>query len=142
MDLFSTFHTLKEASMSYLALLIKMAQSDNEEHESETMYIEHVATQMGLNDEDIKEVRQNLSEYKLIIPSDEHDRLVIFYHLLFLMKIDNKVVEEEMDLCRDLGFQLGLNPLLTDDLINLMAEYANKELPENRMLEEVRKYMN
>lgn len=125
-----------------IRMLIYLSRADDRHHPMEDRMIREVGNMMGFSDTEIETIRHEPSQEPLEIPKREEDRLRIFYHLLFLMRIDSEVSPTEMEVCRQLGFQLNLNPFLTDELIRLMAEYAHEKLPADAMLNLVRKYQN
>jgi hypothetical protein len=59
-----------------------------------------------------------------------------------MMRIDGKITEGEKKLCKRMGFRLGINPLLVDELIEIMVKHLNDRVPEEEMLRSIKKYLN
>lgn len=127
---------------SIIALLLRLQHADTEKSLREFAYIHKVATHLGLNENEVLEIEQDLSSYPLKPPSDERERMTILYYLLFLMDIDGHVSREEEDLLKEFGLRLGFRTSLTAELINEIKEHAASKVPPNALLEHIRKYLN
>jgi uncharacterized tellurite resistance protein B-like protein len=127
---------------SYLLMLIKIEEADKKIDVHEEAFISFMAGKLGLTDKDIRDIRQNPEKFEFRLPDNIDDRLRIFYSLLYMMGIDGEIKKSEKEMCRKLGFRLCINPVLMDDLIDIMVENLNKRLPEDQMLEAVKKYLN
>ena len=127
---------------SYLATLLMMAEADNRDHVNEWRFIVHVAERLGLSEEDVKTIDQHPENLSFDFPKDEQGRMNLLYHLLFLMKIDGRVGPKEKALCHELGTRLGFNYLMVDELIKVMEQHQGKVIPDNLLLNIIRKYMN
>jgi len=127
---------------SYLLMLIKIEEADKKIDVNEEAFISFIAGKLGLTDEDIKDIRQNPGKFEFKLPDNIGDRLRIFYSLLYMMGIDGEIDKSEKEMCRKLGFRLCINPILMDDLIDIMVDNLNKRIPEDQMLEAVKKYLN
>lgn len=125
-----------------VALLALVTEADDNIDPIEVKYVKGIAQQLGLTEEDINEVLSDPERYKLKPPSHEQDRMTILYFVLFTMSIDGKIHEEEERICFKLGLRLGFNEHLTRDLIYVMKKYLNKQLPNDALLNEIRKHMN
>ena len=125
-----------------MLLLLKLAQEDNVLDLREETFIIDIALKMGLNRQDIDNLKDNPDKVQVSIPKSEKERMTTLYHLLFLMRIDGKVTREEKDLCVKLGFRLGINPFLVEELISIMDDYDGKIVPQGVMLDAVKKYLN
>jgi uncharacterized tellurite resistance protein B-like protein len=140
MDFYSSFD--ENIKKSYLLMLIKIEEADKRIDINEEAFIEYIAGRLGLTENDIKEIRQNPGKFEFKLPDNVEDRLRIFYSLLYMMGIDGEIQEQEKEMCRKLGFRLCINPVLMDDLIDIMVRNLNKRIPEDEMLKAVKKYLN
>lgn len=132
----------KESKQAIIALLIEMAESDQRIDPTETKYIAGVANQMGLTMLDISSILRNPKAYKFQSPPQEQERMTILYYLLFLMRADGQITENEENRCYKLGLRLGFNHNLIADLIAVLKNYLHEDVPPEAMLEKVRKYLN
>ena len=131
-----------KAKQSHLRILMDLTEIDGKFHLNESLFIKNVAQKLGLTEEETNFVKENPGEINYHIPGDERERMMILYHLLFLMKMDSRVSEEEILLCRKVGLKFGFNPVLVTELIELIKENVGKAIPDGEMLERVKKYMN
>ena len=136
------FESDSELSKNLIALLFKLSQEDQGTAVIERSYIDYVANQLGVDDYLVNEIEANFSTYEMQIPENEMQRMTILYYLLFLIKIDSEVSDNEIKLVKEFGFKLGFRSRLVDELTTLMKEYEGKKIPQEAMLEKIRKYHN
>lgn len=127
---------------TYVAILLMLAEADDREHVHEIRFINHVAIRLGLTKQDVKRIDQHPEELHFVLPKTEQTRMNLLYHLLFLMKIDGKVGEKEIKLCHEIGLRLGFNYKMVDELILVMDQHVGKTIPQNLLLDIIKKYMN
>lgn len=131
-----------EKKRALVALMIKLTQKDGKVDPRETRFLEDMTHHMGLSLEELKMVSANPSQFPLKPPKKEQDRMEMLYHLLFLMKIDGDVDDEEARLVEFIGLRLGFRPEMTRELTQIMRENIAKQVPPEHMLETIKKYMN
>ena len=127
---------------SIIALLFKLAKSDDSVSNIEKLYLRDIANSIGIDSLSIDEIIQNPEAYPLKVPLNERERMTILYYLLFMMRVDGRIEKGEEKLIYTASFRLGFNEKLTEDLIGVMKTYLNKELPPDLMLTLVKKYLN
>lgn len=128
-----------KASLIYI--LYKIAQADNDEHIHETAFIQEVAHKLGFSNKELIEIKSN-DEFEVSIPKNEHDRIYFFFHALQLVEIDNKILKQEVELLKQIGFKLGINPLLVIDLVNLYISKITQTPNSQDVSDILKKYMN
>ena len=110
---------------------------------NEYVYIQKVAWSLGLSNLDVEEVIRNLDLYPdVLAPITEKERMTILYYLLFLMRVDKNVSQEEEKLVQEFGFRLGFRTALTTELIRVIKDHANSHLPPEKMIQAIKKYLN
>jgi uncharacterized membrane protein YebE (DUF533 family) len=129
-------------SREIIALMLKLAKRDDHYDEKEFYYILQVSHAMGLSAEEMRDIQMNLEHYEFNPPTNESERMTVLYYLLFCMKSDNIVKEEEIKLVQKMGFRLGFREQLTDDLIRTVSTHADKKLPPELLLDSLKKYLN
>ena len=127
---------------SIIALLFKLAKSDDSVSNIEKLYFRDIANSIGIDSLSIDEIIQNPEAYPLKVPLNERERMTILYYLLFMMRVDGRIEKGEEKLIYTASFRLGFNEKLTEDLIGVMKTYLNKEIPPDLMLTLVKKYLN
>lgn len=137
------FLTDEHHRKSIIALLVKLQLADGESSDQENVYIYKVAWSLGLTNEDVLDVINHLDQYReVVIPSTEKERMTILYYLLFFMRVDLDVSDEEEKMVQEFGFRLGFRTALTTDLIQIVRQYVNTRVPPNKMLQAIKKYLN
>ena len=119
-----------------------LAEADNRDHENEIRFINNVAGRIGLSAGDVEEIDKHPERLTFSIPQTEADRMTWLLDLLFLMKIDGDVAEEEKDLVRELGLRLGFRITMVEEFIQTISQYVGKSVPKGTFVDIVRKYMN
>ncbi|MFO7658832.1 MAG: hypothetical protein R6W78_17365 [Bacteroidales bacterium] len=127
---------------SFLLMIIKLSDADHRIDQNEARFIGDLADKLGITKDEITNIHDHPEDLQFTLPDNMLERMQQFYHLLFLMRIDGQITTEEREICRNLGFRLCLNPLLMDDLINLMVDNLSRRIPEGEMLNAVKKYLN
>lgn len=125
-----------------VSLLIQMSLVDGQVDDIELQFIHGVSKELGLTEEDIRAIAANPEKFEMQPPPPEQERMTILYYVLFTMSVDGKIHEAEERMCYKVGLRLGFNEYLTRDLINVMKKFLNKEVPQNALLNEIKKHMN
>ena len=126
----------------FIATLFKMTEADTRLHPRELEYILEAGSQIGFDRASIIEIGKDVEAHPLVIPADEAQRITMLYYLLFLMRIDGDINPNEEVFAKMFGFKIGFNQLMVDDLVRIMKDHVNKRLPDDILLESVRKYLN
>lgn len=140
--MFADFNNDVERNRSILALLLEMANVDNDRARIEDKYISFVAEQLKVSPEELSLIKSKPEQFPFVPPTGEQDRMTILYYLLFTMRIDSVIKDKEEELAHRIGLRLGINPALTQDLIQVMKRYNNQDIPENALLDQIKKYLN
>lgn len=132
----------RKSKESYIAVLLMLAEADDLDHIYEEQFINHVAERLGLNEKDVRQIDQHPENLTFDFPKDEQGRMNLLYHLLFLMKIDGSVAPSEIKLCHEIGLRLGFNYQMVNELIQVMSEHLGKTIPQDVLLNIIKKYLN
>lgn len=133
----------ENSKRGYLRMLIEMARADKEYKVNEDLLLKEIAERMQLDKKEVDSLNKGESEsVHISLPKSEPERMTLFYQLLFMMRIDGKITPGEKRLCKRMGFRLGINPLLVDELIEIMVKHLNNRIPEEEMLQSIKKYLN
>jgi len=129
-------------SREIIALLLKLARKDGHFDEREFSFIVQVCKSLGVPMEEMREIQLKIDDYSFSAPKTEEERMTVLYYLLFCMKSDHVVSEEEIKLIQKMGFKLGFREQLTDDLIRTVQQHSDQKLPPDLLLKSLQKYMN
>lgn len=132
----------EELKRSIIALLLRLQASDNDADLQEFAYIHKVAEHLGLSEKDVLSVEAALDQYPLNPPSDEKDRMTILYYLLFLMEVDGEVSQPEEQLVEHFGILLGFRLEMTRELIAVVKSHSHRTIPPDKMLKQIKKFLN
>ncbi len=125
-----------------ISLLVLQAQSDKDFSVVEKKYLAHVSKNFGLSDAEVAAIRLNPEAYETKPPANEQERMNVLYYLLFMMRADKTIHTEEEAICYHVGFKLGFRPELVSDLVNVMRDCLDREIPPDAMVDRVKTYLN
>jgi uncharacterized tellurite resistance protein B-like protein len=129
-------------SEEVLAALIKLSKADNYFDEFEFTYLLKVGKHLGIEDNRVEDLIKNVDITNLTIPQKEEERMTIIYYMLFLMKVDTIIREEEIEVIHHYAFKLGFSAVMIDDFIALMKKNKFKNIAVEDMLSIIKKYHN
>jgi len=100
-----------------LKLLINLAQIDGEVVEKEIKYITNIGLANGIPPAEITSLFEQ--NHDMIIPADlsEQQRFDYILSLVQLMKIDERLYQEEMRFCSEVASRLGYDHTVLFDLM-------------------------
>jgi len=125
-----------------LSVLIQLSRIDNYFDQFELTYLLKVGQHLNMDQEVVENMIKDSKKKKLVIPEKEQDRMTIIYYMLFLMKIDTIVTEEEKDLVHHYGFKLGFSKPMMDEFIDVIEKHKFRKVPTEKMLQIIIKYQN
>ena len=131
-----------DQKQTHILTLLMLAEADDRDHVNEIRFINNVAGRIGLSESDVQEIDKHPERLTFSLPESEEDRMTVLYDLLFLMKIDGDVAEEEKELVRELGVRLGFRISMVEEFIQNISKYVGQQVPANALLDIIRKYMN
>jgi len=131
----------EDKKRTFISMLIQIAKSDELHETAELRFIQDFARKLGLTEDDVYNIRNQYDQFSFSLPENENERMIIFFHLIQLMKIDYEIHPSEKETCKELGFKLGLNSLLIEDLIKVITQ-MDEDTPENIIPETIKKYLN
>lgn len=140
--MFKDYKEIKDRNMAILAMMVQMAEADNDLDLAEQEFILEVAYQINLNGEEVEEIFTTPEKFVLKPPKNEEDRMTILYYILFMMRLDGKILPKEEEMAYKAGLRLGFNHDMVTDMIQVMKNYLLEELPEDALLNIIRKYLN
>ena len=139
---FGTFEEELAMKSYIISILVKQASADGSIADAETSYLLYVSETLGLDKSEIKPIIEMPDSYRISPPPDEDKRLTILYYMLFMMKADKTIDAKEEKLCYNIGFQMGFRQDMVTELIEVMKEYLDKQIPPSVMLDKVKPYLN
>ena len=127
---------------SIIATLIKLSIIDNNLTEKEFQFIKDISRRINLPLSQQDGIISQYDRLSLKVPKEEKERMNILYCLLFLMKMDGEVSFQEHILIRKIVFKLGFRSQMADNMIQLIKENEKSSVPQNALLDNIKKYLN
>lgn len=125
-----------------ISMIAQEAQADHHFSTLEKRYLSFVASNLGVSEAEVAAIRLNPGIYEIPPPQNEQERMNVLYFLLFMLRSDKEITKEEEALCHHIGFRLGFRRELISDLINLMRDCLDKEIPPHAMVDRIKTYLN
>ena len=113
---------------SHIMNLMTLAMSDGNIDIREQELLFDIATRWGLSLNEFEEILKNPHKVKFLPPTNNQDRAYQLLDLVFMMMIDGKIREREMDLCKTLAPSLGYPPSVIDKLVKIVADSINQNV--------------
>lgn len=129
-------------ALGLVSVLIKLSKSDNYFDQFELAYILKVGHHLGLDNDVVEEMINKNNHAKIEIPESEQDRMTLLYYLLFLMKIDTIVSDEEKEMIHHYGFKFGFSKPMLDEFISVIEAHKFKKVPPEKMVQIITRYQN
>lgn len=127
--------------LTLIYILNEIAGVDGEKSPIELKFINEISKRLNLSIEKVIEFKSK-ENVKLTIPKSENDRIFFFFHVLQIIEIDKKITKSEIDIVKKVGFKLGLNPLMVNDLIDLYLSHLGESIPSEKIPMILKKYIN
>lgn len=125
-----------------LSILIQMSRSDDYFDQFELTYILKVGQHIGVENEVVESIIKGGGDTSFQAPAKEQDRMSILYYLLFLMKIDTIISDQEKELVHHYGFKLGFSKPMLDEFIDVVEAHKFRKIPPDTLVEIIKKYQN
>ena len=131
----------KQQSIQIIRILRSVSIADGALTHSELDLIRKVGDYYGLSSDEVDD--ELITDEPLIsLPRDENDRIKILYYMLYLIKADHVVDQEEVKLIHHFGLKLGFREKMLDKLVDISKANIGKGLPLEKMLNTIRQYLN
>jgi len=131
----------KDQSVQIIRVLRSLSIADGALTYSELELIRKVGDYYGLSSDEIDD--ELITDEPIIaVPNDENERIKILYYMLYLIKADQRIDKEEVDLIHHFGLKLGFREKMLDKLVDIAKENIGKGLPIEKMLNTIRQYLN
>ncbi|MEM6735798.1 MAG: TerB family tellurite resistance protein [Bacteroidota bacterium] len=101
---------------SKLSVLIQLAMIDNDFAGEEKSLIYMIGKANGITEKEINNMVENPEPLPPISTMSEEDKFEYLYHLVQLMKIDNKIYLSEIKFCEELAEKLGFKRKVISEL--------------------------
>lgn len=131
----------KEQSIQIIRVLRSLSIADDALTHSELDLIRKVGNYYGLTSDEVDDELIRFAPV-IAVPTNENERIKILYYMLYLIKADFVVDQEEVEIVHHFGLKLGFRENMLNKLIEIAKENIGKGLPIEKMLDTIRQYLN
>ncbi len=125
--------TDKTEKLSLITELIKLARVDQEVREIEYQFLMAIALQLQITPEEFKSLFDEYIDFTP--PQGEFDRILQLQRLILLSNVDLQNSEKEIAFIKEVGVNMGLNPMAINEVLQRMHDYENKIIPPDKLIE-------
>lgn len=122
--------------------LYLIALSDGTFENEELDVILKIATEKGISEEVFKEFITNPTNVTMEIPKDFLSKIKLLYDFTRVILADGKIDDEEKSLFMKLCSNYNFDAEESEELFNWLIDLANKDLPTDRIDEELQTLIN
>lgn len=128
--------------LSHINDLIQLSQIDGEESHMEMNFINSVANRLGVDKDDVDDIKSGSIKIKFSTPKYEFQTIEQFHRLILLMGIDKMIYKEEINFCFELGVRMGLNYNAIMEVLKKSVKNPAHIIQKDEIEEIFRKYSN
>lgn len=127
MGIFRSFESGEHKKIkSHFEHLISIAMADGKIDDSEKEYLLALAQQYSITEEKVQHMLDSPEHYVFTAPYNKEERLNQLKEIIRILLIDNKITQNEINLCKKYAVALNYNPSIVVKLTNLLESYMNK----------------
>ena len=126
--------------LSLLTELIKLARADREVRELEFEFLLLLADQMGITKAEFLQLFEDYIAFHP--PKLEFERIIQLHRLVLIMNVDQEADESEKNHIREVGIRMGLHPMATEKVLEMMCEFPNGMIPPDTLISIFKTYHN
>ena len=97
----------KPTSKSHMKNLLEMAMVDSHLDDTEFDLLKKLAKKHKVSEKELNEIQADPDKIEFELPEDDNEKFEQFYELVNMMTVDERVFEEEKNLCRIFAKKFG-----------------------------------
>ena len=106
--------------------LIEIAAADGNLGFEEQRLLEHAALRNNITPAQLKEIRDNPSGPRFVVPASNRDKFYQLYDLVHMMSVDKNVHSEEMRLCEIFALKFGYRKEIVREMIEMIERHIEQ----------------
>jgi hypothetical protein len=122
----------KEEKLSLLTELIKLARVDKAVKEIEHQFLLAIANQLQISQDEFEGLFEQYIDFEP--PKDDFNRILQLQRLILMSSVDLENHPDELNTIKNIGINMGLNPLAIDEVLIKMHQYENKIIPPDILI--------
>ena len=145
MGIWDTFFHRQERKREreYINQLFRVAWADGSLGQVEVQYIYSVGKKLGLQKEELEEVRDQFDPDTLSYrpPHNREMRFFMLFYLINLILVDNEVHPEELRITENIVMKLGYSPDTVDTILSEIEYNREKDIGPEATYEKLREQL-
>lgn len=121
-DIIGQFKSGKASARSHMRNLIEIAAADGGFGFEEQRLLEHAALRNNISLAQLKDIQENPSASRFMVPSGNREKFYQLYDLVHMMSVDNNVHSEEIRLCEIFALKFGYRKEVVGEMIDMIRQ--------------------
>lgn len=134
-ELLGMFKEGKPSSKSHMKNLLEMAMVDSHLDDTEMDLLKQLAKKHKVSEKELAQIQSEPEKIKFELPDDESEKFEQFYELVNMMTIDEKIFDEEKNLCRIFAKKFGYR--VPWDLVDAVSQNIQNDQPWDETMKRV-----
>lgn len=119
----------RDRNRSHFASIVRVALSDHEIVAAEKVFLDRLANNLDITEEEYNEILENPQVYPINPPTTYNNRLERLFDLTRMVYVDLDVEEQQINMLEKIGVGLGFSPenvkYIVDKALTLIANGVN-----------------
>lgn len=128
----------KTRNKGHFSAIVRVALSDGGISEKEQQFLDKIAKQLEINDEEYKEILSNPTKYPVNPPYLYINRLERLYDLGRMVRLDNNLGEKQSEVLTRFALALGFTPSNVDYIVDKALKLIDKKVDIDDFLFEMK----
>lgn len=128
----------KTRNKGHFSAIVRVALSDGGISEKEKQFLDNLAKQLEINDEEYKEILSNPTKYPINPPYLYINRLERLYDLGRMVRLDNNLGEKQSEVLTRFALALGFTPSNVDYIVDKALKLIDKKVDIDDFLFEMK----
>lgn len=128
----------KTRNKGHFSAIVRVALSDGGISEKEKQFLDNLAKQLEINDEEYKEILSNPTKYPVNPPYLYINRLERLYDLGRMVRLDNNLGEKQSEVLTRFALALGFTPSNVDYIVDKALKLIDKKVDIDDFLFEMK----
>lgn len=120
LEIIGLFKERKTISKSHMKNLFEMAMVDSHFDDSEFQLLQKLAKKHKVSERELNKIKEDPAKVKFELPEDSDRKFEQFFELVHMMTIDDKMHDEELNLCQIFAKKFGYKN--GQELVNVIAQ--------------------
>lgn len=116
---------------SHFINLYNLALIDHKLHEDELNFLYQLGERHGISRAEVRDIINNSYQTPYSPPTNSSQKVEVLFDLASMMIVDGKLDEREALLCTQMAKEMGLNPQIVGEVVNLLVTGIYENIDES-----------